>query len=100
LSIGLAIAGAGWGVFSTVVFASAVSISSGRATVRGAGTASGMVFSALAVATLIRLGCVAAGLTKAELIAFVPAIAWITASLLLALAARTLWRSWPEGEAG
>lgn len=96
LIVGLVIAGAGWGVFSTVMFASAVAVSSGRATARGAGTASGLVFSALAVATVVRMLFVAAGYNKTPAADWLPAIAWIAASVLLVVVARTLWRAFRD----
>ena len=92
LVIGTAVAGAGWGVFSTVVFSSAVSLSGGRASVRGAGTASGMVFSAIAIATFLRMICTATGFAKTPTIVWLPEIAWALASVLLIVLARTVWR--------
>ena len=92
LVIGTAVAGAGWGVFSTVVFSSAVSLSGGRASVRGAGTASGMVFSAIAAATFLRMICTATGFAKTPTIIWLPEIAWAIASLLLLIVAHTVWR--------
>ena len=92
LVIGTAVAGAGWGVFSTVVFSSAVSLSGGRASVRGAGTASGMVFTAIAVATFLRMICTATGFAKTPAVVWLPEIAWALASLLLLIVARTVWR--------
>lgn len=89
---GMAIAGAAWGVFSTVVFTSAVSISKGYAALRGAGTASGMVFSALALATLSRLAFVAAGYGRTPVTTWLPIVAWLAAAVLLVVVARTLWR--------
>ena len=97
LVIGTAVAGAGWGVFSTVVFSSAVSLSSGRASVRGAGTASGMVFSAIAIATFLRMICTATGFAKTPTIVWLPEIAWALASVLLVVLARTVWRDQTEG---
>ena len=97
LVIGTAVAGAGWGVFSTVVFSSAVSLSSGRASVRGAGTASGMVFSAIAIATFLRMICTATGFAKTPTIVWLPEIAWALASVLLIVLARTVWRNQTEG---
>ncbi len=96
LVAGTAIAGAGWGVFSTVVFSSAVSLSGGRASVRGAGTASGMVFSAIAIATLLRMVCTATGFAKTPTIVWLPEIAWAFASVLLIVVARTVWRDQAE----
>lgn len=93
LVAGLALAGAAWGAFTTVVFTSAVSLSAGRATAHGAGTASGLLFSAIAVGTLLRLACAAAGLTKASLIQWLPEIAWLLASGLLVLVVRRFWRA-------
>lgn len=95
LVAGLALAGAAWGAFTTVVFTSAVSLSAGRATARGAGTASGLLFSAIAVGTLLRLACAAAGLTKASLIQWLPEIAWLLASGLLVAVVRRFWRPPP-----
>lgn len=97
LVIGTAVAGAGWGVFSTVVFSSAVSLSGGRASVRGAGTASGMVFSAIAIATFLRMICTATGFAKTPTIVWLPEIAWALASVLLVVLARTVWRDQTEG---
>jgi hypothetical protein len=93
LVIGIALAGAGWGVFTTVAFSTAVSLSRGRASVRGAGTASGMLFSALAVGTLMRLAIVAGGLNHASFVVWLPVIAWSIASVLLAIIVQMLWRS-------
>ena len=92
LVAGLALSGAAWGAFTTVVFTSAVSLSEGHATARGAGTASGLLFSAIAVGTLLRLACVAAGVTKASLIQWLPEVAWLLASGLLVVVVRRLWR--------
>ncbi len=89
---GLTLSGAAWGVFTTVVFTSAVSLSDGRATVRGAGTASGLLFSAIAVGTLLRLALVAAGLTRDALVVWLPDLAWLSASALLVLVVRRVWR--------
>lgn len=96
LVIGTAVAGGGWGVFSTVVFSSAVSLSGGRASVRGAGTASGMVFSAIAIATFLRMICTVTGFAKTPTIVWLPEIAWALASVLLIVAARTVWRDQAE----
>ncbi len=96
LVIGTAVAGGGWGVFSTVVFSSAVSLSGGRASVRGAGTASGMVFSAIAIATFLRMICTATGFAKTPTIVWLPEIAWALASVLLIVVARTVWRDQAE----
>lgn len=86
-------AGGAWGAFSTLVFTSAVALSGGRATARGAGTASGLLFSAIAVGTLLRLGCVALGFNRADWILWSPIVAWLAASVLLALVVRTFWRT-------
>jgi hypothetical protein len=91
-AVGVALAGAAWGFFTTVAFASAVSLSGGRATARGAGTASGMLFSAIAVGTLLRLAIVAGGWTRADLVAWLPEVAWVTASVLLFVVVGRLWR--------
>lgn len=96
LVTGTAVAGGGWGVFSTVVFSSAVSLSGGRASMHGAGTASGMVFSALAIATFLRMICAASGFAKSPTIVWLPEVAWALASVLLAVVARTVWRERPE----
>lgn len=96
LVIGTALAGGGWGVFSTVVFSSAVSLSGGRASARGAGTASGMVFSALAIATFLRMICTASGFAKTQTIVWLPEVAWALASVLLIVVARTVWSDRPE----
>ena len=96
LVTGTLIAGGGWGVFSTVVFSSAVSLSGGRATVGGAGTASGMVFSAIAIATLLRMACTATGFAKAPTIVWLPEVAWALASFGLIVVARTVWRDASE----
>ena len=93
LAIGVTLTGAAWGLFTTVAFTSAVSLSGGRATTSGAGTASGMLFSALAVGSLLRLAIVAAGWTRADLVAWLPEIAWVTASVLLVVAVALLWRA-------
>ena len=93
LVAGTAIAGGCWGVFSAAAFTSAVSISSGRATTRGAGTASGMLFSALALATVARLALTLAGQSKASFVPWLPGIAWALASVLLIAASATLWRN-------
>ncbi len=92
LVVGTVIAGAGWGVFTTSAFSCAVSLSSGRATVRGAGTASGLVFSAIAIATFARLGLLAAGHAKAGFVAWLPQAAWAVAAVLLVVASLTVWR--------
>ena len=92
LVAGLAVSGAAWGAFTTIVFTSAVSLSAGRATARGAGTASGLLFSAIAVGTLIRLACAAAGVTKASIVQWLPEIAWLLASALLVVVVRRFWR--------
>ena len=92
LVAGLALAGAAWGAFTTVVFTSALSLSAGRATARGAGTASGLLFSAIAAGALLRLACVAAGLTRASLLQWLPEIAWLLASGLLVVVVRRYWR--------
>ena len=92
LVVCIAVAGGAWGAFSTLVFTSAVSLSAGRATTRGAGTASGLLFSAIALGTLLRLGCVALGFDRAAWMVWLPVAAWLVASALLALVIRTLWR--------
>ena len=92
LVVGLTLAGAAWGAFATVMFTHAVSLSAGRATVRGAGTASGLLFSAIAVGTLLRLACVAAGWTTTSLIPWLPEVAWLLASALLVAVGRRSWR--------
>ncbi len=96
LVIGTIVAGGGWGVFSTVAFSSAVSLSGGRASASGAGTASGMVFSAIAIATLLRMLCTATGFAKTPTIVWLPEIAWALASILLIVVARTVWRDHSE----
>ena len=92
LVAGLVVCGAAWGVFTTVAFTSAVALSSGRASTQGAGTASGLLFSAIAVGTLGRLGLVAAGWTKGSLITWLPGTAWLVAGLLLVVVVRKFWR--------
>lgn len=88
---GLIVAGAGWGVFSTIAFTSAVTISKGRAKLRGIGTASGMLFSAFALATLSRFLFVSSGFGKAPWTLWLPLVAWIAAAVLLLVAARGAW---------
>lgn len=95
LVIGTTLAGGGWGVFSTVVFTSAVSLSGGRASLRGAGTASGMVFSALAIATFLRMICSASGFAQTPAVMWLPEVAWAFASGLLVVVALTVWRDRP-----
>ena len=82
------IAGAAWGVFSTVAFSSALSLNAGRAAASGTGTASGMLFSALALAALARLAIVAGGLGKHPFIAWLPELSWVVACVLLLYASR------------
>ena len=90
---GIALAGAAWGVFTTVMFATAVALSGGRGTLNGVGTATGLLFSALASGALLRLAWVAAGLGRAALVAWLPVVAWALAALLLLVFVRQLWQS-------
>ena len=69
----------------------------GRASARGAGTASGMGFSAIAIATFLRMICTATGFAKTPTIVWLPEIAWALASVLLIVLARTVWRDQTEG---
>ncbi len=89
---GLAVSGAAWGVFSTIAFTIAVSLSAGHATARGAGTASGLLFSALAVGALLRFGLVVTGFSRAAPVLWLPTIAWVVAAVALIVVARTIWR--------
>ena len=96
--IGLIVAGCGWGVFSTIAFTSAVAISKGRALLRGAGTASGMIFSAFALAIVARLLFVSGGLGRAPWTVWLPLVAWLLAAILLLVAARTAWNRRSDAE--
>jgi len=95
---GLIVAGCGWGVFATIAFTSAVTLSKGRALLRGAGTASGMLFSAFALAIVARLLFVSSGLGRAPWTVWLPLITWVVAAILLLIATRTVWRPWGEGD--
>ncbi len=88
-------AGACWGVFVTVAFNTAVSLSSGPATARGVGPASGLLFSALALAAVGRLAQGASGQAKAPYVPDLTPWSWFTAVALLALAALTVYRGFP-----
>jgi MFS family permease len=93
LGAALVLAGAAWSVFTTIVFALAVSLSGGRASTRGAGTAAGMLFSAIAACTLVRLVFVASGAAAHPLTLWIPEATWLVAVLLLAVVTRRLWRA-------
>ena len=96
LAVALTLTGAAWGAFTTILFATAVALSDGRGTVRGAGTASGLLFSAIAVGTLLRMAFVATGLHQAPFRDWLPQAAWLAAGGVLLLAVRTLWRESPQ----
>jgi len=61
-------------------------------------TASGMLFSAFALAIVARLLLVSSGLGRAPWTAWLPLITWVVAAILLLIATRTAWRPWDEGD--
>lgn len=78
------VAGAGWGVVTTVIVSAALALGGAAK----AGTAAGMVFAALAAAALVRLAFVYTGLNASASIAWVPVVAWLAAGALLVARAR------------
>jgi hypothetical protein len=91
LGAALVLCGVAWSVFTTIVFAMAVSVSGGRAKTRGAGTAAGMLFSAIAACTLARLVFVASGAANHPTTVWIPEAAWILGAMGLVVATRRLW---------
>ncbi|CAG0992134.1 hypothetical protein BURK1_02327 [Burkholderiales bacterium] len=79
------VAGGAWGVLTTVLVSAALALGGAS----GTGTAAGMVFAALAMAALVRLGLVAAGIAPAPIVAWLPVVAWVAAGALLVARART-----------
>lgn len=80
LVVAQCVAGAAWAVVFSVAIATALA----RGGPTGAGTPVGLLFSALALAAVVRLGIVGLGLHTSAVIVWIPAITWIVAAALLA----------------
>ena len=84
-------AGTAWGVFLAAMFKGAIGGAGGR----GAGSATGLIFSAMALAALLRLSLVAAGINALKTLPWLPAVSWALggAALLLLMRRRQDARS-------
>ncbi|HQP65354.1 MAG TPA: hypothetical protein PK072_01780, partial [Quisquiliibacterium sp.] len=85
-------AGAAWGLFMQALFARATHMAQAAPARAGAGSATGVLFSAMAVAAAARLAVVAGGWQSSAALSWAPVGTWACAALLLVLlpAARRL----------
>jgi hypothetical protein len=75
------IAGAAWALFTAVAVRAAMAYGGNR----GVGSSVGLVFSALALAALVRVGFVIAGLQAGAVLGWVPALAYLACGAVLLL---------------
>jgi len=87
------VAGAAWAVFTAVAVRAAMTYGGGK----GIGAPLGLIFSALAVATLARVGLTIAGLQTSDWVTWVPAVTYVlSGGVLLLFALGAQGRSNPQ----
>ena len=78
-------AGAAWALFLQALFARAARMAHAPSPSAGAGSATGVLFSAMAVAAAARLAVVAGGWQPSLLVEWAPVGAWTCGALVLVL---------------